>query len=103
MPPEGGHSMKFTPVESATLATVAFDEASELLQLEFRSLAVYHYFGVPAAVHEALLGAPSKGTYFNQAIRPLYPYVRVPGLQAGAGVGVPLQCQRGGGAPWHAR
>jgi hypothetical protein len=48
-------------VESTTLATVAYDEARELLQPEFRSRAVYQYFGVPPAVHQALLDAPSKG------------------------------------------
>ena len=96
--------MHFTAVESTTLATVAYDEPRELLQLEFRSRAVYHYFGVAAIVHEALLGAPSKGSYFNQAIRGRYPYVRVPGLQAGAlGVEGAPQCQHRGGAPWHAR
>jgi KTSC domain len=61
--------MRVATVESSTLATVAYDEDRELLQLGFRSGAVYQYFGVPAAVHRALLGAPSKGSYFNQAIR----------------------------------
>ena len=45
-----------------------------LLQLEFCSRAIYQYFGVPAAVHEALLGAPSKGSYFNQTVRRRFPY-----------------------------
>jgi hypothetical protein len=66
--------MRVTTVESATLATVGYDEAQELLQLKFGSQAVYLYFGVPAAVHESLLGAPSKGRYFNEAIRGRYPY-----------------------------
>jgi hypothetical protein len=66
--------MRVATVDSTTLATVAYDEAQELLQLEFRSRAVYLYFGVPATVHEALLGAPSKGKYFNQAIRGRFPY-----------------------------
>ena len=66
--------MRVTTVESTTLATVAYDEARELLQLEFCSRAVYLYFGVPAAVHQALLGAPSKGKYFNQAIRGRFLY-----------------------------
>jgi hypothetical protein len=66
--------MRVATVESATLATVGYDEAQELLQLEFGSRAVYLYFGVPAAVHDALLGAPSKGRYFNEAIRGRYPY-----------------------------
>ncbi|MGH8647489.1 MAG: KTSC domain-containing protein [Gammaproteobacteria bacterium] len=61
-------------VESTTLATVAYDEAQELLQLEFCSRAVYLYFGVPAVVHQALLAAPSKGRYFNQSIRGRFSY-----------------------------
>ena len=69
-----------------------------LLQLEFRSRAVYRYFGVPAAVHEALLAAPSKGTYFNRAIRGRYAYVRVPEMQAAqTGAEVPPQREQGGG------
>ena len=61
-------------VESTTLATVAYDEARGLLQLEFCSRAVYLYFGVPASVHQALLTAPSKGRYFNQTIRGQFSY-----------------------------
>ncbi len=72
--------MRVATVESTTLATVGYDEAQELLQLEFGSRvefgnrAVYLYFGVPAAVFKALLDAPSKGWYFNGAIRGRYPY-----------------------------
>lgn len=66
--------MLVVAVESTTLASVAYDEAQELLQLEFRSRAIYQYFGVPVAVHEALLRAPSKGSYFNQTIRSHFPY-----------------------------
>jgi len=66
-----------TPVESSTLATVGYDESGELLELKFRSHAVYRYFAVPAGVHEALLGATSKGSYFNRTIRGQYRFVRV--------------------------
>ena len=61
-------------VDSTTLAAVGYDEARELLQLEFCSGAVYLYFGVPLTVHQALLDAPSKGRYFNRAIRRRYSY-----------------------------
>ncbi len=54
-------SCAYHAVESTTLATVAYDEALELLQLEFRSRAIYQYFGVPVAVHEALLGCAVQG------------------------------------------
>jgi len=66
--------MRVATVESSTLTTVAYDEARELLQLGFCSQSVYQYFGVPSAVHQALLGAPSKGSYFNHAIRGRFPY-----------------------------
>lgn len=75
--------MNVTPVESTTLATVAYDEARELLQLEFRSRAIYQYFGVPAAVHAALLCAPSKGSYFNRVIRGRFPYLLASNAQGG--------------------
>jgi hypothetical protein len=71
--------MRVATVESTTLATVAYDEAQELLQLEFCSRAVYLYFGVPSAVYEALLGAPSKGRYFNRTIRGRYSYRHILG------------------------
>ncbi len=66
--------MRVTTVASSTLATVAYEDFQELLQLEFCSGAVYQYFCVPAAVHQALLDAPSKGSYFNHSIRGRFPY-----------------------------
>jgi hypothetical protein len=84
--------MRVCTVESTTLATVAYDEAHELLQLEFCSGVVYLYFGVSAAMHQALLGAPSKGRYFNQTIRGRFPfrpigelYTDAPNAQGGSG------------------
>ena len=70
-------------VESTTLASVGYDEILERLQLQFRSRAIYQYCGVPAAVHAALLQAPSKGGYFNQVIRGRFPYTLVSDAQAG--------------------
>jgi hypothetical protein len=70
-------------VESATLAAVGYDDARGILRLEFRSRAVYSYFGVPGAVYEGLLAAPSKGKYFNGEIRGHFPHSRVADTQAG--------------------
>ena len=70
--------MRLATVESTTLATVGYDETREQLQLEFCGRAVYVYFGVPPAVHQALLDAPSKGRYFNRLIRGRYPYRLIP-------------------------
>ena len=49
--------MQVITVESTALATVGYDEARERLQVEFGGRAIYHYFGVPAAVYQGLLTA----------------------------------------------
>jgi hypothetical protein len=69
--------VKITAVESTTLRTAAYDADRKLLQLEFHNRAVYQYFQVPAAIHEALLQAPSKGIYFNHFIRDQFDYAQV--------------------------
>jgi hypothetical protein len=87
--------MRVATVESSTLATVAYDETQELLQLEFCSQAVYLYSDVPAAVHQALLDAPSKGGYFNQTIRGRFAYRRVRSLDATRlDAEIPAKCHR---------
>jgi hypothetical protein len=75
--------MNTAAVESATLAAIGYDDARGILQLEFRSGAVYSYFGVPGAVYETLLAAPSKGRYFNRAIRGYFPHWRASNIKTG--------------------
>lgn len=69
--------MNRTAVQSTTLATVAYDSCRQLLWLEFQSRAIYQYSGVPPAIHQALLEAPSLGRYFNRIIRGRFPYSQV--------------------------
>ena len=95
--------MHVTAVESTMLATVAYDRARELLQLEFRSRAIYQYFGVAAAVHEALLGAPSKGSYFNRFIRGRFPYSLASHGQGGVRPGGLSQSADDRRLPWQGR
>jgi KTSC domain-containing protein len=95
--------MNFTRVESSTLATVGYDQDHELLQLEFCSRALYQYFAVPAAVHEALLAAASKGSYFNQAIRGRYRFGRVAKLWRPGDALDAVLCESARGAAWRAR
>ena len=63
--------MPAATVESTTLTTVAYDPVRQLLRLQFRSRAVYCYFGVPEGVYH------SKGSYFNRKIRGRFPYHRL--------------------------
>ena len=70
-------------VESTTLRALSYDGSRRILKLEFCSGAIYHYYGVPVAVYEALLGAPSKGSYFNQVIRGRFSYALCASAQPG--------------------
>ena len=64
-------------VGSSTIASIGYDESSETLEVEFASGAVYQYFNVGAALHEALMQAPSKGQFLHVNIKNAYPYSRV--------------------------
>ena len=75
--------MNKTRAESSTLRALAYDGGRGILQLEFHSRAIYRYYGVPAAVYEALLGAPSKGSYFNRVIRGRFPHALCASSQTG--------------------
>ena len=64
-------------VESTTLGSAGHDAQSAVLELQFRSGAVYQYFFVPPSVYQDLLSARSKGAYFNQSIRGKYHFQRI--------------------------
>ena len=65
-----------TTLDSSVLKAVAY-ATDETLELEFRTGAVYRYFGVPCTVFENLITATSKGSYFNNNIRDSFRHQRV--------------------------
>jgi KTSC domain-containing protein len=69
--------MRREAVESTTMRSVGYESKSKILEIEFQSGEVYQYLGVPKTVHVGLLGAKSKGQYFNCEIRDDYAFVRV--------------------------
>jgi len=69
--------MKTTAVDSTMLRTIGYDAERQLLQIEFQNHSIYQYFNVPEAAYEALIQSPSKGTYFNQCIRPEFDFAQV--------------------------
>ncbi|KAA9130363.1 KTSC domain-containing protein [Microbacterium caowuchunii] len=70
--------MKRRPVESSALASVGYDAATGVLEIEFTSGEVYRYFAVPPSAHRGLLAADSRGRFFRDCIRERYPTERVP-------------------------
>ena len=56
---------------------MGYDDAANTLEVEFRSGAIYQYYGVPQNMYEQLLQAPSKGQFINTYIKNAYAYSRV--------------------------
>ena len=65
------------PVESSVIATVGYDAGKRLLEIEFRSGAIYRYLKVPEEIHKRLLAAESKGHFFGANIRDKFRSERV--------------------------
>jgi hypothetical protein len=56
------------------IVAIGYDEATETLEVEFASGALYRYRGVHADVFEDFHAAPSKGRFFNGRIKDAYPW-----------------------------
>lgn len=78
-------------LNSTGLEAATYQDQLALLELEFRSGAIYQYFGVPAQTYQELLLAESKGAYFHYHIRNRFPYAKIhpaelrPGFRAHRG------------------
>lgn len=64
------------PVESSTVRQVAYDPASQVLEVEFHKTGKYHYFHVLPEMFCAFLSAESLGRWINQH-KPFLPYKKV--------------------------
>jgi hypothetical protein len=64
-------------LNSTSLAAVAYDEDLRLLQLNFQDGTRYLYSGVTPDLYHHLVGATSKGSFFNRHIRGQFPYAKI--------------------------
>ena len=70
--------MERIPVDSSNLSSVGYEVSSATLEVEFNSGSIYQYFGVPEYVYQGLIGAGSKGRYFDQNVKKAgYPYTKI--------------------------
>jgi len=69
--------MRRSQLASSMIASAGYDEPTRVLEIEFRSGAVYHYADVPADLYGALLDAPSRGRFFHSRIRNVFRCHRV--------------------------
>ena len=65
-------------LDSSTLAAATYDGHRETLRLDFLDGTRYRYSGIAPTLYRELLGATSKGSFFNRHIRGHFPYVKIP-------------------------
>jgi len=56
-------------VSSSNIDTVHYDNHHMLLSVTFHDGSVYNYTNVPPAKYQALMNAPSKGSYLHHHIK----------------------------------
>jgi len=69
--------MKRENVDSSNLASVGYDEESQILEIEFNHGGVYQYYDVPKEEYQSLMNADSLGSYFYHNIRNDYEYAKL--------------------------
>lgn len=69
--------MQLITIDSTMLYAVGYDEASQTLEVVFRTGGIYRYAGVPREDYEALLAAPSAGRYMQDHVIGTYPFQRL--------------------------
>ncbi len=65
--------MERTRVRSSNISSIGYAADTRTLEVEFNSGSIYQYSRVPESVYNALMGARSHGSYFNDHIRDTYP------------------------------
>lgn len=65
--------IEMQPVESSQFTHVGYDPATEKLHIQFAK-SKYEYDDVPQKLHETLMNAASKGSYFINNIKGKFAY-----------------------------
>jgi hypothetical protein len=82
--------MERSPLASSSVASVGYDDATQMLEIEFRSGRIYQFVEVPRGVFDWLLRTPNKGSYVARMINGRYRYSDVtPDTQSAASASEP--------------
>lgn len=74
--------MERTTVESSNIQAIGYDPNNGVMEVEFGRDTypgypynrLYHYYGVPSEVHQALMDAPSHGEYHYEFVAYQFTY-----------------------------
>lgn len=69
--------MKRINVSSSNLASIGYDENSQILEIEFNNGRIYQYLNVPSIEFQNLKNANSHGKYFISKIKDFYQYQQI--------------------------
>lgn len=69
--------MQRKSVVSSNLRSIGYNEASQVLEIEFNNHSIYQYFGVPVGEYQGLMSADSHGKYLHAHIKGVYRYQQV--------------------------
>jgi hypothetical protein len=69
--------MEKQSVTSRGIQWIRYDEAKNILEVQYASSKAYRYFDVPITVYEWLLKAGSKGKFVNRLVKDKYAYERI--------------------------
>lgn len=67
-------AIEMIPVASSNVAEVGYDAAAQALHVRYLNNRTYVYSGVPEAVFQELLNAPSTGSFLNRVVKGAYAY-----------------------------
>lgn len=62
--------------ESSNLASFTYDDATQLLTVEFKHGGTYDYFDVPSVIHEEMKAATSRGNFLATRVKGTYRYAK---------------------------
>lgn len=66
--------MEMIAVYSSAITAVGYDAGTKQLRISFQQGHSYDFFNVPLAIHNGLMVAVSKGSYYNKYIRDRYQF-----------------------------
>lgn len=77
--------MERSPLPSSSVASAGYDDATRVLEIEFKSGRIYQFDEVPRGVFDWLLRTPNKGSYVARMINGKYRHRDVTDAGADAG------------------
>ena len=64
-------------VNASTIRSVGYDEAKQVLEIEFSSGSIVQYRGVSREVHRRFVNSPSPGSFFEDQIDENFPSTKI--------------------------